>query len=181
VILGPPSSQPSITGIGYPILHPLWRQFIAASVPQLYRDHVVILSRDKSQYYLLEHNREQMLRDVVAIMDECFPGAPIVLKAHPREVFPGNILQIGGRRIEVTYENTYSVVRGARLAISFWTSAFFQCQALGVPVVEYHLPHERFKELYPQGSLNVAFVPRFEDAQSLLEYCKSLPWRAEIA
>lgn len=178
--LGESSGQPGVVAVGYPILHSAWRDFVTHHVPQLYRDHVVILSRDAHPDYLREENRERMLAEVVEVLDECFPGAPIVLKAHPREVFPEGCLGNLAAPVEVSYENTYSVVRGARLAVSFWTSAFFQCQVLGVPVVEYHRPHERFNALYPRGSLNCAFVPRFESKPALREFAAALSGRAAL-
>ena len=176
--LGEGSSEGPILAVGYPILHPAWRTLIAKQVPQLYHDHVVILSRDVHRDYLSPENRLAMLNDVVAVFSRCFPSSRIVLRAHPREVFDGSRVEIGGREIEISYENTYSVVRGANLAVSFWTSAFFQCMALDVPAVEYHLPHARFKELYPRGSLNAEFVPRFESPEALLAYASALSTRA---
>lgn len=143
----------------YPILRPEWVDFVRRQSGQLYRDHVVILSRDVHPQYLLEENRATMLSDTVAVLKERFPGCRIVLRAHPREFFDSRRLAIGGAEVEVTYENTYAVVRGARFAVSYWTSAFFQCLALGVPVVEYHLPHDRFLANYPGGSMNAEFVP----------------------
>ena len=132
--------------------------FVRRKSGQLYRDHVVILSRDVHPQYLLEENRATMLSDTVAVLTRRFPGSRIVLRAHPREFFDSRCLSIGGTEVDVTYENTYSVVRGARFAVSYWTSAFFQCLALGVPVVEYHLPHDRFLANYPGGSMNAEFV-----------------------
>jgi hypothetical protein len=176
--LGDGASEGPILAVGYPILHAAWRALIAKQVPQLYGDHVVILSRDAHRDYLLAQNRLTMLADVVEVFSRCFPGSRIVMRAHPRELFESDRLEVGGRTVEITYENTYSVVRGARLAVSFWTSAFFQCMALDVPAVEYHVPHARFRELYPRGSLNAEFVPRFENREDLLAYCSALTARA---
>jgi hypothetical protein len=168
----------SFLNVEYPILHPKWRAFVASAVPQRYANHVVILSRDVHPQYLLAENRLTMLHDVVQICSEHFPGSPIIIKAHPRESFPTRTIDIGGRAVEVTYENTYSVVRGAVLAVSFWTSAFFQCQALGVPVVEYHIPHERFRSEYPDGSLHVSFIPTFTSRGALENHIAALAQRA---
>jgi hypothetical protein len=164
--------------VDYPILHPKWRAFVEAAVPQRYANHVVILSRDVHPQYLLEENRSTMLRDVVQVCSEHFPGSPIVIKAHPRESFPARTIDICGRAVEVTYENTYSVVRGAVLAVSFWTSAFFQCLALGVPVVEYHIPHEGFRSEYPDGSLHAPFIPTFTSRPALASHVAALAQRA---
>lgn len=165
-------------GIEYPILHPQWKHFVQLNVPQLYRDHVVILSRDVHPHWLLEVNRTKMLDDTVEVLSRYFPHSRIVLKAHPRELIATKSIAVNGKIVEVTYENTYSVVRGANLAVSFWTSAFFQCQALGVPVIEYHIPHERFQTHYPNGSLNAAFVPSCRSKAELIRHVAAFGERA---
>lgn len=151
----------------YPILERKWIEFVRASVEPAYRDHVVILSRDVHPEYLLAENRRMMLRDSVSVLRRHFPDSKIVLRAHPREFFDARRLSVDGVEIEVTYENTYSVVRDARVAVSFWTSAFFQCLALGVPVAEFHLPHDRFVANYPGGSTNAEFIPCCRSKQEL--------------
>lgn len=165
-------------GIEYPILHPDWKVFVNSNVPQLYQNHVVILSRDVHPDYLLEENRSQMLADVVEVLSSRFPEARLVMKAHPREVFAARSIRVQGKEVEVTYENTYSVVRGARLVVSFWTSAFFQCLALNVPVVEYHIAHDRFRSLYPGRSLYSDYILSFQSKEELAHYADALSKRA---
>jgi hypothetical protein len=160
--------------VRYPILLPEWMEFVRLNAPQLYHDHVVILSRDVHPQYLLAENRSRMLSDTVAVLSKWFPTARIVLKAHPREFFDSDSIVVDGKKVEVTYENTYSVVRGAKLAVSFWTSAFFQCIALDVPVVEYHIPHDRFHVHYPNGSLTAAFIPNCRTRESLAAHVGAL-------
>lgn len=158
----------------YPIMRSSWRQVVREHVRPLYTNHVVILSRDSHPDYLPPGHREQMLRDVVRVFSKFYPGARLVLKAHPREVFDSDRIMVEGHAVDITYESTYSVVCGARLAVSFWTSAFFQCLVQDVPVVEYHLPHDRFRMLYPEGSLNKEFVPTFNDIEGLSTYVEAL-------
>jgi hypothetical protein len=76
--------------------------------------------------------------------------------------------------VEITYENTYAVLKNAKIAVSFWTSAFFQCQALGVPVAEYHIAHEEFHRLYPDGLLYGDFLPCFSEPEHLEAYMLSV-------
>lgn len=161
----------------YPILVPEWMRFVRQNVPQIYHDHVVILSRDTHPQYLLEGNRSRMLSDTVAVLSRYFPASRIVLRAHPREFFHSDRLIVDGKAVEVTYENTYSVVRGARLAVSFWTSAFFQCMAMDVPVIEYHIPHDRFHAHYPNGSLTAAFIPNCRTREDLAAQVEALVGR----
>jgi hypothetical protein len=151
----------------YPILERKWIEYVRASVKPVYRDHVVILSRDVHPAYLLAENRQVMIRDAVSVLRRHFPDAKVVLRAHPREFFDARRILVDGVEIEVTYENTYSVVRDARVAVSFWTSAFFQCLALEVPVAEYHLPHDRFVANYPAGSTNAEFISCCRSKQEL--------------
>lgn len=158
----------------YPILHPVWREYVARKAPALFENHVVILSRDVHPAYLLEENRLKMFQDVVGVVAKCLPSSTIVVKAHPREKIDSELMDQLPASALVTYENTYAVIRGARLAISFWTSAFFQCMALGVPVVEYHIAHAEFRARYPKGSLNSHFIPCFSKQDELEAYVKSL-------
>jgi len=158
----------------YPILHPSWRSFLDGNVRPIYDNHVVILSRAAHPSYLLAANRMRMFDDVFALFAEHYPGSRIVIKAHPREDLAAAEFSNRGPVVDVTYENTYSVLRNAHIVVSFWTSAFFQCIALGVPVVEYHIAHEEFRRLYPAGSLNQPFLPSFSDPAELGAYFISM-------
>jgi hypothetical protein len=168
------AAAPEFMPLKYPILNPVWGNYISRHVPQLYDGHVVILSRDVHPAYLLEENRIQMFRDVLQIFEKWFPNAEVVVKAHPREQIEAELFGKDHGNVTISYDNTYSVVRGARFAVSFWTSAFFQCIALGVPVVEYHIPHDAFHDLYPAGSLNKTFVPTFQEKRQLEDYIRTL-------
>src|SRR5690606_33421552 len=150
-----------------------WIDLVRAQVPQRYAQHVVILSRDAHPSYLTVENRRQMFVDVLEVFRTYFPECRVVIKAHPRETIGRSEVEYL-ESVEITYDNTYAIVRGASFVVSFWTSAFFQCMALGVPVVEYHLPHAAFKSLYPTGSPNAAFVPSFTDKRQLIRFVQSL-------
>lgn len=146
--------------IGFPKLYDAWRMLLRTYISRegLPSQYVLIYSRQSEHVaYMDKDIYEYLFVSSYRVIRKKFNDIPIIIKPHPREdtKFAKSLIQEHGMH-EVAFSTEHAAIlaKHAILAISYWTSAWFDSLSMGIPTVEYFQYPKRFFEYETEGNLH---------------------------
>lgn len=144
--------------IGFPRFYREWKQLVEeyiAESPDIPQEHVMVFSRPANPFYMDPKKRELLFENALKIIRKRLPSTAIYIHPHPRESLDELkelIEKIGVSNVHLTQENSAPLLKNSLFGVSFMTSVVLDGLSVEVPIVEYYMEADRFREIYPNGS-----------------------------